>query len=159
MDFQLPLRAYSTYILGNPVWRQSEVYSCLYSSHEAFVLPIMRVGNQAELTAEMVIHLPGLKNLENPGVLVVSKVLVCLDCGSSHFTVPKKELASIAENTREDKSSTLKSSAFDVPLSGGSASQVKSKLAVPDRLLTNVLPERTAFTAAKRSTGALSFAT
>ena len=83
-------------------------------------------GSQTEVIAEMVVHLSGLKNLDNPGVLVVSKVLVCLDCGSSHFTVPKKELASIAKNTREDKSSKLKSSAFDVPLSGGNATQVGS---------------------------------
>ena len=79
--------------------------------------------NQAERTAEMVIHLSGLKNLDNPGVWACSKVLVCLDCGSSHFTVPKTELASIAENTREDESSTLESSAGEVPLSSGITSQ------------------------------------
>jgi hypothetical protein len=78
---------------------------------------------QAERTAEMVIHLSGLKNLDSPGVWVCSKVLVCLDCGSSHFTVPKTELASIAENTRADESSTLESSAGEVPLSGGITSQ------------------------------------
>ena len=75
-------------------------------------------GNQAELTAEMMIHFSGLKNLDKPGVWVFPKLLICLDCGCSHFTVPEAELASM--------SSTLKSSAGDVPLSGGIASQVGS---------------------------------
>jgi hypothetical protein len=78
--------------------------------------PLCVSGNQAELTAEVVIHFSGLKNLDNPGVWVFPKLLVCLDCGYSHFTVPVRELPSI--------SSTLESSAGDVPLSGGSASQV-----------------------------------
>ncbi len=83
-------------------------------------------GNQAELTAEMVIHFSGLKNLDRRGIWVFPKLLlVCLDCGCSHFTVPKTELASIAY-TLEDKSSTLESSAGDVALSGGIASRVGS---------------------------------
>jgi len=86
--------------------------------------PLCGSGNQAERTAEMVVHVSGLKNLDNPGVWVFSEVLVCLDCGSSLFTVPKTELASIAKYTREDKSSTLESSAGDVPFSVGIASQV-----------------------------------
>ena len=83
-------------------------------------------GNQAELDAEMIIHSSGLKNLDKPGVWVFSEVLVCLDCGSSHFTVSKTKLASIAKDTREDKSSTLESSAGAVALRSGVASQVGS---------------------------------
>ena len=83
-------------------------------------------GNEAELDAEMIIHFSGLKNLDKPGVWAFSKVLVCLDCGSSHVTVPKTKLASIAKGTLEDKYSTLKSSAGDVALSCGIASQVGS---------------------------------
>jgi hypothetical protein len=49
-------------------------------------------SNQAECTAEMMIHFPGLKHLADPGVLVFPKVLVCLDCGSSRFTTPETEL-------------------------------------------------------------------
>jgi hypothetical protein len=44
----------------------------------------------------MLIHFSGLKNLDKPGVWVFPKLLVCLDCGCSHFTVPERELASIA---------------------------------------------------------------
>jgi hypothetical protein len=84
-------------------------------------------GNQAELTAEMVIHLSGLKNLDKPGVWVFPKLLlVCFNCGCSHFIVPKTELASIAKDTREDKFSTLESRCGNVPLSGGNATQVGS---------------------------------
>ena len=47
-----------------------------------------------QLTAEMVIHFSARKNLDKPGVWVFPKLLVCLDCGCSRLTVPKKELAS-----------------------------------------------------------------
>ena len=50
----------------------------------------------AEFSTEMVIHLSGMKNLGMPGVMVFPKVLVCMDCGSSEFTVPKPDLASLA---------------------------------------------------------------
>jgi len=43
--------------------------------------------NQAEFSAEMIIHFSGLKNLDNPGVWEFSKLLVCLDCGVSRFTI------------------------------------------------------------------------
>jgi hypothetical protein len=76
--------------------------------------------SQAELTAEMLIHFSGLKNLNKPGVWVFPKLLVCLDCGYSHFTVPKRELASIAR-TLGISSPTLESSAGDAALSSGVA--------------------------------------
>jgi len=46
----------------------------------------------------MVIHFSfsGSKNLDKPGVWVFPKVLVCLDCGLSQFTVPESELALLA---------------------------------------------------------------
>ena len=67
-------------------------------------------GNQTELTAEMVIHFSGLKNLDKPAVWVYPKLLVCLHCGYSHFTVQERELASIA-HTLEISFPTLESSA------------------------------------------------
>jgi hypothetical protein len=78
-------------------------------------------GNEAELTAEMIVHFSGLKNLDKPGVWVFPKLLVCLDCGCSYFTVPQRELTSIA-HTLENKSSRLESSADDVALSSRIAS-------------------------------------
>jgi hypothetical protein len=67
-------------------------------------------GNQVELNAEMLIHFSGPKNLDKPGVWIFPKLLVCLDCGSSHFTAPPKELASMA-HTLEISSPALESSA------------------------------------------------
>jgi len=67
-------------------------------------------SNEAELSAEMVIHFSGLKNLDKPGVWVFAKLLVCRDCGCSHFTVPEGNLASIA-HTLESSSPTLESGA------------------------------------------------
>jgi hypothetical protein len=75
-------------------------------------------GYQEELTGEMVIHFSGLKNLDKPGVWVYPKLLVCLDCGCSHFAVPQRELASIA-HTLEISSPTLESRAGDVALGIG----------------------------------------
>ena len=86
-----------------------------------------RSNNQAEFGSEMIVHFSGREILDKPGVWVFSKLLVCLDCGSSYFTVPKTELASIVKGTLEDKYSRLESSAGDVALSGGGASQVGSR--------------------------------
>jgi len=41
--------------------------------------------NQAEFTSEMMIHFCGPGHLANPGILMFPIVLVCLDCGASHF--------------------------------------------------------------------------
>jgi hypothetical protein len=53
--------------------------------------------NQAEIAAEMIIHFSGLKYLQNPGVWVSPKLLVCLDCGFSRFIVPETTLPLLAE--------------------------------------------------------------
>ena len=82
-------------------------------------------GNQVELTAEMIIHFSGRKNLDKPGVWVYPKLWVCLDCGCSYFTVPERELASIAR-TLEIGSPALELSAGDVALRRA-ATQVESR--------------------------------
>jgi hypothetical protein len=48
--------------------------------------------NQAEFPTEMNVHFPETENREKPGVWLFPKILVCLDCGSSVFAVPKAEL-------------------------------------------------------------------
>jgi len=54
-------------------------------------------SHQAELPAEIIIHFAGLEHLHKPGVWVFPKLLVCLDCGYSQFTVPEGELALLGE--------------------------------------------------------------
>lgn len=61
--------------------------------------------NEAEFAAEMIVHFRGLKNLDKPGVWVFPKLLVCLHCGSSYFTVPQSELALIARGNEANGAS------------------------------------------------------
>jgi len=79
-------------------------------------------GNDAELAAEMTIHFSGLKNLNNPGVLVCTKLLVCLDCGFSRFSVPETALASVAKVTLANDSSRLRTVLTKSPRGSGIAS-------------------------------------
>jgi hypothetical protein len=53
--------------------------------------------NQAEFAAEIMIHFSGLRHIENAGVLAFPKVWVCLNCGSSQFTIPRTELQTLRE--------------------------------------------------------------
>ena len=62
---------------------------------------VFHSANQVELTAEMVIHFPGLKLLGKPGVWLFPKLEVCLECGFSRFTIPNTKLASVAKCTEE----------------------------------------------------------
>jgi len=48
--------------------------------------------NQAEFNAEINVHFPGLKNVDMPAVLVFPKLLLCLDCGFTEFTLSETEL-------------------------------------------------------------------
>jgi hypothetical protein len=48
--------------------------------------------NQSKFSGEMVIHFPGLKNIDKPAVFVFAEIVVCLDCDSAEFTVPEAEL-------------------------------------------------------------------
>ena len=56
--------------------------------------------NLRDFSAEIHIHFPYRKNLDRPGVFLFPKVLVCLNCGFSSFTVPETELRLLREGTR-----------------------------------------------------------
>jgi len=58
--------------------------------------PVCSSGNQAVFSAEMNVHLNGLNNLDDAGILIFPTLLVCLDCGSSSFTTPRTELSQLA---------------------------------------------------------------
>jgi len=53
--------------------------------------------SQVGLTAEIAIHFPGRENLDTPHVSVFPDIVICLDCGSTNFTVPEAELQSVRE--------------------------------------------------------------
>ncbi len=48
--------------------------------------------NQTEFGGEINIHFPGLKNLDKTAVFLFPKLLVCLDCGFTEFTIMKTDL-------------------------------------------------------------------
>ena len=54
--------------------------------------PSCTSSKQKEFPAEVDIHLPDLKDLDQFGVLVFPRLLVCLDCGYSSFMTPAPEL-------------------------------------------------------------------
>ena len=48
--------------------------------------------NETEVSAEMMIHFSDPNHLSEPGYLMFTMVLVCLDCGASRFNTPTEEL-------------------------------------------------------------------
>ena len=54
--------------------------------------------NQKEFGAEICVHFPGLKNLDKPAVMVFPRLLTCLDCGVTRFTIPEAELRCLAQD-------------------------------------------------------------
>jgi hypothetical protein len=60
---------------------------------------VCATNNQMEFPAEITIHFRGLKDIAKPRVHVFPKLLVCLDCGSAQFTVPKDELSRLRESS------------------------------------------------------------
>ena len=69
------------------------------ATSENFMCMSCASSNQAEFTAEMLVHFGGLKKVERPGVLLFPKLLICLDCGFLQSTVPAPELALLAAGT------------------------------------------------------------
>ena len=77
--------------------------------------------NEAEFTAEMMIHFSGIRNIDRPGVLVFPKVSVCLDCGVSRFTIAEKERALLAADSPTVKAPTRKEVSTNAALRQGIA--------------------------------------
>jgi hypothetical protein len=56
-------------------------------------------NQQSAFNGEIAIHFPGLKGLDKHIVWVFPKLAVCLECGFTDFTVPKKELSVLVKGT------------------------------------------------------------
>jgi hypothetical protein len=56
---------------------------------------------QQDYGSEIIIHHPGLKNLDKPTVMVFPKIAVCLDCGVTEFTIPETELRLLAKGGKD----------------------------------------------------------
>jgi len=53
--------------------------------------------NQRKFTGEIAIHVSELKNIDKPVVWVFPVVVVCLNCGTAEFAVPKAEVRQLAK--------------------------------------------------------------
>ena len=53
--------------------------------------------NQQKFGAEINIHFPGREAMDKPAVLVFPKLLVCLRCGFTEFTITGTELHRLVE--------------------------------------------------------------
>jgi len=48
--------------------------------------------------AEMNIHHPGMEGLDKPSVWAFPHVLICHDCGFTHFTLPDHQVRELSES-------------------------------------------------------------
>jgi hypothetical protein len=55
---------------------------------------------QGVFNGEFAIHFPGLEGLDKPIVWVFPEIVVCFNCGSTAFTVPKRELQILEQGSR-----------------------------------------------------------
>jgi hypothetical protein len=60
--------------------------------------------NQAEFTTEMMIHFKGVVRIDNPGVLALPKIAVCMDCGAAQFTIMESQRRLLRKGIRESLS-------------------------------------------------------
>jgi hypothetical protein len=72
-------------------------------------MPCLLCGstNEKEFASEMVIHVGGLANIENPGVWVFPKLVTCLDCGIVRFNISKPDLAPLVGGAPRNERRTM----------------------------------------------------
>jgi hypothetical protein len=81
---------------------------------------LCRSGNQAEFSAEMMIHFSGLRNIDDSGLLAFPKILVCLNCGFSQFVMTQAELARLRKRrATSDHQPLQRIKAAEIALSRG----------------------------------------
>jgi hypothetical protein len=68
--------------------------------------------NQKEFGSEISIHFPNWKGLDKPTVLVFPRLVVCLDCGVTEFTIPEAELHRLRQDDAEQRSGISPQSSF-----------------------------------------------
>lgn len=69
--------------------------------------PSCNSDNQREFTGELNIHFPGVRGLDVPTVWAFPRLMVCMDCGSTQFTIPKAELKTLEDRDYRYGSSVL----------------------------------------------------
>lgn len=67
-------------------------------------------GNQLQFPSEMVIHFPGLKNLNKPPVLAFPNLRICMDCGSKELVIPESVLLQLGNGAAAARRQTSRTS-------------------------------------------------
>jgi hypothetical protein len=62
---------------------------------------------QRVFNGETAIHFPGLEGLNKPIVWVFPKLVICLHCGVTEFTVPERELSVLVQGTPVEDATVL----------------------------------------------------
>lgn len=57
---------------------------------------------QETFSGEVAIHFTGLAGLKKPIVWTFPKLVVCLDCGFTEFSIPERELRVLVDGTAKD---------------------------------------------------------
>jgi len=70
----------------------------------------------SEFSSEIAIHFSARENLDKPHVFVFPKVMVCLDCGFSEFSIAEPELRSLGDAIARNESFPPKSEPSRSPL-------------------------------------------
>jgi len=73
--------------------------------------------NQRRFSSEILVHFPGLENLDKPPVFVFPKLLVCMDCGFTEFAIPETELRLLGKTPAARGSATLPTRQWSLDLS------------------------------------------
>lgn len=53
--------------------------------------------NRKKFPGEILVHFPGLKNIDKPAVFVFPELVICLECGFAEFVVQEAELRQLVE--------------------------------------------------------------
>jgi len=66
-------------------------------------MPCIACGSncQEEFDAELILHFSGIKNLDEPGLWVSPKLLICLNCGYAHFTIQEPSWRPVRASLRQ----------------------------------------------------------
>jgi hypothetical protein len=84
-------------IVTSPLTSLVDNQSEFKATGEAMVCKRCASENQSTFNGEVAIHFPGPKGLDKPIVWLFPKLVVCLDCGFTEFSVPEAELRRLVD--------------------------------------------------------------
>jgi len=64
-------------------------------------------NNERQFPAEINIHFPGMEGLDKPSVWFFPRLLVCLDCGFTHFQIAETQLRQLTEGASSPEAKSM----------------------------------------------------